>query len=109
MHYLRIKLVVASLCMFNDREQKELIKRKMFWYYPFAHASGHKPSAAIRKRDYKLILDLSDSSVQVFNTRKDISEQNNIAAKKSSLSKRMKESLISFIDAQGQKISVLDK
>lgn len=76
---------------------REIRKRNMYWYFPFSHVSGHKPSAAIRVGEYKLILNLSDQSVKLFNIRRDISENNNLAVKRSILAQKMKNHLIDFI------------
>jgi len=56
------------------------LKRKaIYWHYPHYHGSGNKPSGAVRADDYKLIEWYEDKSVELYNLKKDISEENNLA------------------------------
>ncbi len=55
--------------------------RALFWHFP--HYSNHgmqSPGGAIRLGDYKLIEYFENHTVQLFNLKKDLSEQNDIAA-----------------------------
>ena len=84
--------------IFNRKKQRLFDKRKMYWYYPLKHVSGHTPSAAIRQGDYKLILDLNTNDIKLFNIRKDISEDHDLSDKKIKLAKTLSADLVSFID-----------
>ncbi|MBC8182866.1 sulfatase-like hydrolase/transferase [candidate division KSB1 bacterium] len=63
------------------KQQKELSREAIYWHYPHYHGSGNKPSAAIRAGDYKLIEWFEDSSIELYNLKEDISENNNLAEK----------------------------
>ena len=84
--------------IFNRKKHRLFNKRKMYWYYPLKHVSGHTPSAAIRQGDYKLILDLNTRDVKLFNIRKDISEDHDLSNKKIKLAETLSADLLSFID-----------
>ncbi|HJM85993.1 MAG TPA: DUF4976 domain-containing protein, partial [Candidatus Marinimicrobia bacterium] len=45
---------------------------------PHYSGSGAPPAAAVRKGDYKLILWFEDDSVELYNLKKDLGEQNNL-------------------------------
>lgn len=59
----------------------ELKRQAIYWHYPHYHGSGSKPSGAVRAGDYKLIEWYEDSSVELYNLRDDIGEQNDFAAR----------------------------
>ena len=53
----------------------------IFWHFP--HYSNHgmqSPAGAIREGDYKLLEYFENGTVQLFNLKKDLGEQNNLAA-----------------------------
>ncbi len=52
-------------------------ERSLFWHYPVYHHDV--PRSVIRKGDWKLIENLVDGSFELFNIKKDISEENNLA------------------------------
>ena len=54
-----------------DRETK-------YWHIPHYSCSAAPPAAAVRKGDYKLILWFEDNSVELYNLKKDLGEQNNL-------------------------------
>ena len=87
-----------GLDIFNPQDRKLFNKREMIWYYPEKHISGHTPSAAVRKGDYKLILDLNTDEVKLFNIEKDISEEHDLSIDKRRLSESLKTYLVTFID-----------
>ena len=53
-------------------------ERAIFWHYPVYHHDI--PAAAVRKGDWKLVQNLVDHSVTLFNLRTDIGEQTDLAA-----------------------------
>ena len=89
---------IDGLDIFNPVNKTLLKKRGMYWYYPLKHVSGHTPSAALRKGDYKLILDLKTNEIKLFNVRKDISEEHDLSNNKTKIAKSLKDELIIFID-----------
>lgn len=50
----------------------------LFWHYPHYSNQGGFPASAIRMGDYKLIEDLEDGELELYNLRDDISEHNNL-------------------------------
>ncbi len=50
----------------------------LFWHYPHYSNQGGFPSSAIRIGDYKLIEDLEDGELELYNLKDDISEHNNL-------------------------------
>lgn len=58
-----------------------LKKRALYWTYPHNHGSGHKPSHAIRKGNWKLIHFDSDNSNELYKLDDDIGEKKDLAAK----------------------------
>jgi arylsulfatase A-like enzyme len=59
--------------------------RFLYWHYPHYSNQGGKPGAAIIKNDFKLILNYEDQSVELYNLKNDLAEQNNLAATNKSL------------------------
>jgi len=53
----------------------------IYWHYPHYHGSGNRPSGAVRAGDYKLIEWYEDERVELYNLKKDIGEQDDLAAK----------------------------
>jgi len=58
-----------------------LAKRALYWTYPHSHGSGHRPSHAIRKGNWKLIHFQSDNTNELYQIDKDIGEHHNLADK----------------------------
>ena len=54
--------------------------RALYWHYPHYHGSANRPSASIRKGDYKLVRWYEDGSEELFNLADDISETRDLAA-----------------------------
>ncbi len=58
----------------------DLRRKSIFWHYPHYHASGHRPSGAVRAGDFKLIEFFEDMHVELYNLKDDMSEKENLAA-----------------------------
>jgi arylsulfatase A-like enzyme len=59
---------------------KTLDRQAIFWHFP--HYSNHgmqSPGGAIRVGDYKLLEYFENGTVQLFNLREDIAEQNDLS------------------------------
>ncbi len=63
------------------RGKDSLQERTLFWHYPHYSNQGGFPAGAVRKGDYKLIENLQDGEVCLYNLIDDISEQNDLAKK----------------------------
>lgn len=68
----------------------------LYWIFPQAHASGHQPSAAILKRDYKLIHFLRSGKLELYNLAKDPAEKHNLSDKMPELSQQLKTDLANW-------------
>lgn len=61
----------------------------IFWHYPHYGNQGGAPGGAIRSGDWKLIEWYEDGKIELFNTRADIGEKNNLAAKEPAKAKEL--------------------
>lgn len=68
----------------------KVIKRDLFWFFPQSHGSGHKPSAAIRSGQYKLIHFLKSDRVELYDLHKDAEELNDLSKEKPEVTKNLK-------------------
>ena len=57
-------------------EKKEIYDRPIFWHYPVYHHD--EPASVVRKGDYKLIENLVDGSLELYNLVDDIGENINL-------------------------------
>jgi arylsulfatase A-like enzyme len=55
--------------------------RALYWTYPHNHGSGHKPSHAIRKGNWKLIHFEHGKTHELYKLDDDMGEKNNVASK----------------------------
>lgn len=65
----------------------------IFWHYPHYSNQGGFPASAVRVGDFKLIQDLEDGSMELFNVKDDINEHNNLEQLESGRVKEMKAQL----------------
>jgi arylsulfatase A-like enzyme len=73
---------VDGLSLVGLLKSGEAPKRKaIYWHYPHYGNQGGRPGSAIRMGDYKLIEWFEDGRVELYNLKKDIGEQNNLAEK----------------------------
>jgi arylsulfatase A-like enzyme len=68
---------LAALVRGNARR---LQRSALFWHYPHYHGSGHRPSGAVRIGDFKLVEFFEDMRVELYDLRKDASEQKDLSA-----------------------------
>jgi arylsulfatase A-like enzyme len=55
-------------------------ERAIFWHYPHYGNQGGAPCAAVRRGDWKLIEWFEDSRVELYDVRRDVGEQRDLAA-----------------------------
>ena len=72
---------------------KKLERTDLFWHYPHYHGSTWTPGAAIRSGDWKLIEFYHLGKVEMYNLKKDLGEQNNLAEKMPEQRQRLLEKL----------------
>jgi len=84
-------------------------KDTIYWYYPFNVIVNNPkdglpvtPHAAIKKGDYKLIVNYH-GSYALYNVMQDIGEKNDLAAQKPELANRMFTELVGWIDQNAAK------
>ena len=68
--------------LLKGRSNKKLKNRFLAWTYPHNHGSGHKPSSAIRKGNWKLIQFKVGKKYELYNLKQDISEHQDMAETK---------------------------
>lgn len=68
-------LSIFPLLKGNDKMERKAI----FWHYPHYSNQGNTPGSSIRIGDYKLIEFFEDNSIELYNLKDDITEQNNLA------------------------------
>ena len=56
-----------------------LDRKAIFWHYPHYGNQGGFPSAAVRSGEFKLIEHFEDGSVELYDLKNDIGEQNDLA------------------------------
>jgi len=60
------------------RGDRELAREAIFWHYPHYHGSGNRPTAGVRKGDYKLVRWYEDGSEELFRLSDDLGEQKDL-------------------------------
>ena len=83
-----------SLAGLLNGTRQSLERTSLFWHFP--HYSNHgmqSPGAAIRKGDYKLLEYFENGSVQLFNLKDDIGEQQDLSVTEPSKVAELKQSL----------------
>ncbi len=86
----------------KNKPNKELQQRFLAWTYPHRHGSGHSPSNAIRRGDWKLV-QLTDSKtaddkrIELYNLKSDIGESKNVAQKHPKKTSELKKLLTQWL------------
>ena len=72
---------------------EELPSRSLYWHYPHYSNQGGIPGGAIRDGNYKLFERYEDGRVELFDLKKDIGEQNDLAKSEPERVEKMRASL----------------
>lgn len=84
------------LPLLNDG--KKLKDRAIFWHYPnFAFHRDNRLGSAIREGDYKLLYFYDNNSIELYNLKEDISENNDLSGELPKLALRLKNKLKSLL------------
>jgi arylsulfatase A-like enzyme len=84
------------LPLLNDG--KKLKDRAIFWHYPnFAFHRDNRLGSAIREGDYKLLYFYDTNSIELYNLKEDISENNDLSGELPKLALRLKNKLKSLL------------
>lgn len=79
-------------------------QRELFWHYPVYHHDV--PKSVIRKGDWKLIENLVDYSVELYNLKSDISESKNLAESNPEKVKELKAKLNTWREDAGAELPI---
>ena len=82
---------VSLLPLLKGAESHE--REAIFWHYPHYGNQGGTPGSSIRAGDYKLIHFFEEDRVELYNLRKDISEEKNLVGEMPDMAKQMKAQL----------------
>ncbi|MFC1766441.1 sulfatase-like hydrolase/transferase, partial [Planctomycetota bacterium] len=77
--------------------QARLKTRELFWYLPF-YSSFNRPSAVVRRNDWKLIHLLETGECELYHTGEDIGEQTNISSAHPELVHELKTLALNWLD-----------
>lgn len=76
------------------RDRKASLGRDtLYFHYPHYHGSGHRPSGAIRKGNWKLIEFFEDMRCELYDLNKDPEEAKDLAADKPEVTKELRDML----------------
>ncbi len=92
--------------IFSLLKQTKNIERELYWHYPHYSNQGGKPSAAIRKGNYKLIYYYETDDVELFDLSIDISEKNNIASLNKKEAIALKQTLFCWLEKNKAKVPI---
>jgi len=81
----------------------ELKREALYWHYPHYSNQGGFPGGAIRMGDFKLLENYEDGSVALYNLRKDVGEQVDLAAQMPEKVQEMRTLLHAFYKKHGAK------
>ncbi|MGD9645195.1 MAG: sulfatase [Pirellulales bacterium] len=79
-----------------------LRERALAWYYPHDHGSGHRPSAAIRRGDWKLIHYLKEGRTELYDLAADPGELHDLAESRADKVSELRGELLRWIDETTQ-------
>lgn len=75
-----------------------LQREALFFHYPhFAFHKANRPGSAIRRGNYKLILNYDDDSCELYNLAKDLGERQDLAQTKPELTAELKDQLTTWL------------
>jgi arylsulfatase A-like enzyme len=80
------------------RGEDTLDRDAVYWHYPHYSNQGGTPGCSIRAGDWKLIEFFEDQSVELYNLRRDIGEEHDMAAQKPDLVERLQAKLHQWLE-----------
>ena len=99
-----------GVSLVNLLNQTDAIERKtLYWHYPHYHGSAWAPGAAIRDGDWKLIEFYEHDTVELYNLRTDVGEQNDLAEAEPEKTKQLREKLRSWQTEMNATMPTLQK
>ncbi|VGO15342.1 Arylsulfatase [Pontiella desulfatans] len=100
---VRIDHVVDGIDLLPALKGGTLDRQSLYWHYPHYGNQGNFPGGAIREGDYKLVERYEDGQVHLYNLKKDIGEQDDLAARQPERVEQMRKRLHAWyktVDAQ---------
>jgi arylsulfatase A-like enzyme len=83
--------------MLTGKEQ--LNRRSVFFHYPnYAFHKNNRLGSAVRSGDFKLIQFYDDDSIELYNLKEDLEEENNLAPIRSSKAAALQQSLQTWLN-----------
>ncbi len=82
--------------------------RPLYWHMPNYTNQGGRPASAIRDGEWKLVEDLEDGGIELFDLRHDEGEKHNLAASEPERAAKLREKLHAWQAAVGARLPVLN-
>ncbi len=82
----------------RGERDEALLGRALAWYYPHTHGSGHKPSAALRRGNWKIIHQLPEGPSELYDLAADPGETTDLASKQSAKTEALRAELLRWIE-----------
>ncbi|MCH2181257.1 MAG: sulfatase [Mariniblastus sp.] len=70
---------VSLAPLLRGQDSPSTRERFLAWHYPHNHGSGHSPSSALRRGDYKLLLRRGQEAPELYHLGNDPGEQSNLS------------------------------
>jgi len=83
---------------------RRLERERVYWHYPHYSPQGGRPSAAVRERDWKLIRFFEDGREELYDLRRDVGEQRDLAAVESATAQRLSRHLTEWLRETGARL-----
>lgn len=99
----------VSLVNLLKQETGSIERDSLYWHYPHYHGSAWAPGAAIRDGDWKLIEFYEYDTVELYNLRTDVGEQNDLSKTEPAKTKALREKLRSWQTEMNATMPVLQK
>ena len=90
----------------GDQQIGEPGRDALFWHYPHYHGSGSRPSAAMRKGDFKLVRWYENGEEELFRLSDDLGAQRNLAGEMVDLRGQLSEHLDVWLKNVGARMPV---
>lgn len=82
----------------RGKPDDSLQQRALAWYYPHDHGSGHKPSAALRRGNWKVIHYLPSGPTELYDLAGDPGETTDLSKRHSDKTESLRVELLRWID-----------
>lgn len=82
----------------EGKPEESLEQRALAWYYPHDHTSGHRPSAALRRGDWKVIHYLPSGPTELYDLAGDPGETTDLSKRHSDKTESLRVELLRWID-----------